>query len=99
MSERPLSDWGTRGAPWRAADPSRPRALDSFPSLEAQLLGRPLDEGGELPGVRTTMDEIMRQEVGGGCRSEVARAQVQRIAESYHRDVVSGRDKYPKRRD
>jgi hypothetical protein len=54
---------------------------------------------GELPGVRASMDDLIRQEVGGGCRPEQARAQVQRIAESYDRDVRSGRDRYPVRRD
>jgi hypothetical protein len=100
MSDRPLSEWGTRGPPWRAAPADAPRQLDAFPSLEASLCGSIRVNGdGELPGVRATMNEIMAQEIGGGCRPEVARAQVQRLAESYHRDVRLGRDKYPKRRD
>jgi len=96
---RPLSCWGTRGPPWRAADPARPRQLDEFPSLEASMGAVRRGGDGELPGVRATMDELMSQEVGGGCRSDVARAQVQRIAESYDRDVRTGRDPYPIRRD
>jgi hypothetical protein len=54
---------------------------------------------GELPGVRKTMDEQIAQEVAGGCPYDVAAAQVGRIADSYDRDVRSGRDPYPRRRD
>ena len=45
------------------------------------------------------MDEIIRQEVAGGCRPETARAQVLKIALDYDRDVSRGRDRYPLRRD
>jgi hypothetical protein len=54
---------------------------------------------GELPGVRSTFDEIVAQEVAGGCPPDVAVRQVQRIADQYDRDVRSGRDHYPLRRD
>ncbi len=53
----------------------------------------------ELPGVRSTMDKLIAQEVAGGCRPDVARAQVERVARNYHRDVASGSTPYPQRRD
>lgn len=100
MSDRPLSEWGTRGPPWRAAAPDARPQLSPIASLEAQFIGG-IDRRteGELPGVRATMDEIIRQEIAGGCRPETARAQVLKIALDYDRDVSRGRDRYPLRRD
>ena len=99
-SEGKISEWGTRGPPWKDKPMDAPsRQWAPFTSLEASLGVTNRDIDGELPGVRATMDEIYAQEVRGGCRPEVARAQVQKIAMSYHRDVASGRDAYPKRRD
>lgn len=56
------------------------------------------DVSGELPGVRDTMDSLIRQEVAGGADPQQAAAQVRRVAEQYHQDVASGRDPYPLKR-
>jgi len=54
---------------------------------------------GELPGVRDTMDKLMHQEIAGGAKPEVARAQVERIAKQYHSEVSAGVTSYPKKRN
>jgi hypothetical protein len=78
-------------------------SFDGLPALAIPGPGRARGDSGlplgELPGVRSTMDETIAQEVAGGCDPAVAAAQVQRIAASYDRDVQSGRDPYPLRRD
>lgn len=96
-----LSDWGTRGPPWgRHPEPAR-ESVFARPliSLENQLGARRPLASAELPGVRRTMDDLVRQEVAGGASPEAARASVQRIAADYDRSVSSGRDHYPLRRD
>jgi hypothetical protein len=53
---------------------------------------------GELPGVRDTMDKILAQEISGGAKPDVARAQVERIAKQYHSEVAAGVTSYPTKR-
>jgi hypothetical protein len=80
-------------------------------SFDGKLPGRPdllvgdrvaesaLAQDGELPGTRTTIDMMIRQEIAGGCDPKVAEAQVRRVAASYDRSVRQGTEAYPLRRD
>jgi hypothetical protein len=95
-----LTAWGTRGPPWRARDESEPsKQFAPFPSLEASLGAAAPSGFGELPGVRSTIDDLVAQEVRGGCPVEVAQRQVRRLAVDYDRSVRTGETVYPIRRD
>lgn len=99
MADSSISDWGTRGPPWGKRDEREPsRWLSPFPSLEASIGAQPPVSAGELPGVRQTMDDLIAQEVRGGCRPDVAAAQVRRVALGYDRDVRAGSTPFPLRR-
>ena len=56
---------------------------------------------GELPGVRSTMDQMIRQEIASrpGVPVEQIRRDVQRAVTTYDRAVRDGREPPPKKRD
>jgi hypothetical protein len=95
-----LTAWGTRGPPWRGRDETEPsKQFAPFTSLEASLGVAAPSGFGELPGVRSTIDDLVAQEVRGGCPVEVAQRQVRRLAVDYDRSVRNGETVYPIRRD
>jgi hypothetical protein len=98
--DSPITAWGTRGPPWRNRDENEPsKQLAPFLSLEASLGAAAPSGFGELPGVRSTIDDLVAQEVRGGCPVEVAQRQIRRLAADYDRSVRTGETVYPIRRD
>ena len=66
---------------------------DPFPFL--RTAGRDWMPGGELPGVRDTRDQLIRDEMSRGFSREIATRQVDKVVREYDQSVSAGLTPFP----